>query len=82
MMNWLVGEKPDCSKRENYMFAETKEKLFEIIKIDRIDAIKVKLHSEWAKHFRLIEDGSDEKWGRIFFSDNGTSEPLREIVQP
>ena len=82
MMNWLVGEKPNCSKRENYAFAETKEKIFEITKIKKINAIKLKLHPEWAKHFRLIEDGSDTKWGRIFFSDNGSSEPLQESVQP
>ena len=82
MMNWLAGEKPDCSKRENYTFAETKEKLFEIIKIERINITKVKLHPKWAKHFRLIEDGIDSKWGRIFFSDNGSSEPLKESVQP
>ncbi|MBR0261265.1 MAG: hypothetical protein IJQ85_05675 [Selenomonadaceae bacterium] len=82
MMNWLAGEKPDCSKRENYAFAKTKEKLFEIIKIEGINATKVKLHPEWARHFRLIEDGIDEKWGRIFFSDNGSSEPLQENVHP
>ena len=82
MMNWLAGEKPDCSKRKNYTFDKTKEKLFEIIKIEGINAIKVKLHPEWTKHFRLIEDGVDAKWGRIFFSDNGTSEPLKENVQP
>lgn len=82
MRNWLSGEKPDCSKRERYTFAQTKEKLFEIIKIEGIKAIKVKLHTEWAKHFRLIEEGIDAKWGRIFFSDNGTSEPLKESVQP
>ncbi|MBQ6298297.1 MAG: hypothetical protein IJK81_11550 [Selenomonadaceae bacterium] len=80
MMNWLTGEKPDYSKRESYAFAETNEKLFEIIKIEGINVTKVKLHSEWAKHFRLIEDG-DEKQGRIFFSDNGSSEPLKESRQ-
>ena len=82
MMNWLAGEKPDCSKRKNYAFDKTKEKLFEISKIEEINAIKVKLHHEWAKHFCLIEDGVDAKWGRIFFSDNGSSEPLKENVQP
>lgn len=82
MMNWLAGEKPDCSKRESYAFAGTKEKLFEIIKIEGINAIKVKLHPEWARHFRLIEDGIDAKWGRIFFSDNGSSEFLKENIQP
>ena len=82
MMNWLAGEKPDCSKRESYAFAGTKEKLFEVIKIEGINAIKVKLHHEWARHFRLIEDGIDAKWGRIFFSDNGSSEFLKESIQP
>ena len=82
MINWLAGEKPDCSKRESYTFAETKEKLFEITKIDGINTTKVKLAPKWAKHFRLIEDGIDAKWGRIFFSDNGSSEPLKESVQP
>ena len=82
MMNWLAGEKPNCSKRENYTFAKTKEELFEIIKIEGINVIKLKLHPEWAKHFRLIEEGKDEKWGRIFFSDNGTSDFLKESDQP
>ena len=82
MINWIAGEKPDCSKRESYTFAETKEKLFEITKIDGINTTKVKLAPKWAKHFRLIEDGSNDKWGRIFFSDNGSSEPLKESVQP
>ena len=82
MMNWLMGEKPKCSRRENYAFADTKEKIFESFLIERINAIKLKLHPEWAKHFRLIKEGSDTKWGRIFFSDSGSSEPLQESIQP
>lgn len=91
MMNWLAGEKPDYFSKdkksakiplERYVLAETKEKLFALNKIEGINSIKLKLHPEWAKHFRLIEDGSDVKWGRIFFSDNGTSEILKEIILP
>ncbi len=91
MMNWLAGEKPDYfSKKketgeipiEGYMLAETKEKLFELNKIEGINPIKLKLHPELAKHFRLIEDGTDVKWGRIFFSDDGTSDLLKETILP
>ena len=91
MMNWLAGKKPDCAKREIYILAETNEKLFETIKIESenkkqknkkgLTLIKVKLNPEWAKHFRLIENVSDDKWGRIFFSDNGSSDPLKEMKE-
>ena len=92
MMNWFAGEKPDYfsknSKKsgkipiEGYVLAETKEKLFEFNKIEGINSTKLKLHPELAKHFRLIEDGTDVKWWRIFFSDNGTSDLLKEIILP
>ena len=89
MMNWLAGDKPDYFSKKNnsdkiplerFILAETKEKIFEIRKVDGINSIKLKLHPEWTRHFRLIEDGTDSNRGRIFFSDNGTSEPLKEII--
>lgn len=84
MANWLLGEiKPNDgvskARKGKYVLAETNEALFEIkYKIKGIKVTKVKLNPEWAKHFRLIEVGSDKKWGQIFFSDSGSSEYLKE----
>lgn len=79
LANWIVGKQNKCSEqRENYLLAGTSEKIFETAKVDGINVIKVKLNPEWTKHFRLIEYDSDDKWGRIFFSDSGSSEVLIE----
>lgn len=83
MTNWLLGSlKSDrlSEKRKVYMLATTEENLFKISKIEGIGVTKIRLAPEWTKHFHLIEDESDEKWGQIFFSDSGLSEPLRENV--
>lgn len=84
MVNWLAGSRKaenfDC---ESYVLAESDEKIFEVIKINLggINAIKINLNSEWTRHFRLVEDGSDEDFGRIFFSDSSFAEPLAEGVK-
>lgn len=88
MTNWLLGAVKSeelSKKRKIYMLTETNEEIFETSTIAGINVIKVKLNPEWAKHFRLIEDGStdlDAKWGRIFFSDTGSSEFLKELILP
>jgi len=86
MINWLLSstKSEDLSKkRESYILAETNEKIFETRKVGK-NVIKVKVNPEWVRHFRLIEDGSDDldaKLGRIFFSDAGSSELLRKNVR-
>ena len=86
MTNWLLSsvKSEDLSaKRDQYMLAGSKEKVFEIGEIiGGINVIKVKLNPEWASHFRLIEDDDelDNNRGRIFFGDTGSSEALKENV--
>ena len=87
IVNWLVGtRKPEKFERDSYVLAESEENIFELRKVNlgKINALKVKLHPEWTKHFRLVEDGTfddDSILGRIFFSDAGSSEPLRKGVK-
>ena len=85
MTNWLLGsvKSEDLRpKREQYILSESKEKVFELSEmIGGINVIKVTLNPEWAKHFCLIEDESNDfenNRGRIFFSDAGSSEALTE----
>ena len=86
-MNWLVGSrKPENFARDSYVFADSGEKIFEVRKVNLggINALKIKLHHAWTSHFILVEDGTvddDSIFGRIFFSDAGSSEPLREGVK-
>ena len=87
LMNWLVGSrKPENFARDSYVFADSGEKIFEVRKVNLggINALKIKLHPDWTSHFILAEDGTgnyDSIFGRIFFSDAGSSEPLREGVK-
>ena len=86
LMNWLVGSrKPENFARDSYVFADGGEKIFDLRKVNLggINALKIKLHPEWTKHFSLVEDGGADvasSLGRIFFSDAGSSEPLRQGV--
>ena len=83
MVNWIVGSrKAENFCREKYVLAETGENIFEIRKINLggINAIKIKINPEWTQHFSLLEDTA-ENLGQIFFSDAGSSEPLRENVR-
>lgn len=88
MINWLSGsEKSErlAIKRGNYLLSETEEKIFEVgDKIERLGVTKIKLCHEWAKHFSLVKDDSDnldDKLGRIFFSDVGSDEFLKANVR-
>ena len=87
MVNWLaVDKKPENFDREKYRLAVSGENIFDVRKVnlDGINATKFKLHPDWTKHFRLVEDTGDnleEKLGRIFFSDAGSSEKLKECVR-
>ena len=87
MVNWLaVDKKPENFDREKYRLAVSGENIFDVQKVnlDGINATKFKLHPDWTKHFRLVEDTGDnleEKLGRIFFSDAGSSEKLKECVR-
>lgn len=87
LMNWLVGSrKPENFARDSYVFADSGEKIFEVLKVNLggINALKIKLHPKWTSHFILAEDGTgdvDSIFGRIFFSDAGSSELLRESVK-
>lgn len=84
MINWLAtSRKAENFDRESYVLGDSDENIFEIGKINLggINATKVKLHPEWTKHFRLVEDGSSEELGRIFFSDTGSAELLAEGVK-
>ena len=87
IMNWVTGaRKPENFDRESYVLAETSENIFEVRKVNLsgINALKIKLNPHWVNHFRLIEDGTegtDSILERIFFSDAGSSEPLRRGVK-
>ena len=87
IINWLsVPEKSErlAIKRGNYLLAETEEKIFEIgDEIEGLGVTKIKLCHEWKKHFSLVEDDDnlDSKLGRIFFSDIGSGEFLKENVR-
>ncbi|MBD3878570.1 MAG: hypothetical protein SR1Q5_02640 [Quinella sp. 1Q5] len=87
LMNWIVGSrKPENFVRDSYVFADSGAKIFEVRKVNLggINALKIKLHPKWTSHFILAEDGTgdvDSISGRIFFSDAGSSEPLREAVK-
>lgn len=85
IMNWLVGSrKPENFDRDSYVLAENGEQVFEMSKVNLggINALKFKLHPQWTKHFALVEDDDRcAELGRIFFSDAGSSEPLRKNIK-
>ena len=78
MINWLIGnKKPGCLEREKYKLRDSKEEIFIVRAIDGIDALKIKVHPDWAKFFSLVEESelnTPENRGRIFFKDTGFSD--------
>lgn len=84
IVNWLAGSrKAENFDREIYILADSGEKIFNLSKINLggINAQKIKMHPDWTKHFRLVEAGTNEDLGRIFFSDTGFAEPLSEGIR-
>ena len=85
IMNWLKGvRKPEQFNLDSYILADSKENIFESVTVNGIQAKKIRLHSQWIKHFQLVEDGNDatdEALGQIFFSDTGYSEHLCKNVR-
>ena len=84
LVNWLWKDtKPEDFDLEQFKFARTEEKIFELRHVGGVNVNKFCVCEEWLKNFYLAEEFELERTenrGRIFFGDSGRAVPLARNI--
>lgn len=86
--NWMYSGKSenlDLTQFQMCFDGKSEEALFEEITDPVIKVVKLRINTNWLKHFKLVDESElnadmakPENEGAIFFSDTGGAEPLQE----